>query len=184
MKDYRRAYPEFALCGLNCGLCPRYHADGPSRCPGCGGPGFHLKHPSCAVVTCARNHGAVEFCYECAEFPCPRFSGPNTRDSFITYRNVPADLVRAKRSGLKAYRKELDRKIEILRLLLKNADDGRHKGFYCLAVNLLGLPVLERMVKTIEAQMKARGPVDAKAAVEILEAAAKKKGIELKLRKG
>ncbi|HCP15088.1 MAG TPA: hypothetical protein DIT32_04865, partial [Peptococcaceae bacterium] len=62
MKEYVRAYPLFSLCGLNCGLCPRYHTEGESRCPGCGGPAFHLKHPSCAVITCSRKHGGVEHC--------------------------------------------------------------------------------------------------------------------------
>jgi hypothetical protein len=33
MKEYYRNYPLFSLCGLNCGLCPRYHTQGESKCP-------------------------------------------------------------------------------------------------------------------------------------------------------
>ncbi len=184
MRITKRSYPEFALCGLNCGLCPRYHTDGPSRCPGCGGPDFHLKRPSCSVITCSRKHGDVEFCFQCSEYPCPRYTRPNKQDSFVTYRNVASDFERARRSGLKAYRKQLDRKIEILKSLLRECDDGRHKSYYCLAVNLLDLPVLERIWKAVEAQRKASGPVDIKAVVDRFDKAAKAKSVELKLRTG
>jgi hypothetical protein len=50
--------------------------------------------------------------------------------------------------------------------------------------NLLGLPVLERALKLVESPRKAAQPVDIQAVVELCEAAAKKNGIELKLRKG
>jgi len=35
MQRYVREHPPFALCRLNCGLCPRDHTQGSSRCPGC-----------------------------------------------------------------------------------------------------------------------------------------------------
>lgn len=54
MKEYKREYSLFSLCGLNCGLCPHYQTNGISKCPGCGGQDFHLKHPTCAVITCNR----------------------------------------------------------------------------------------------------------------------------------
>lgn len=73
MKEHYRAYPEYAACGLNCGLCPRYHTQGTSRCPGCGGPGFYHKHPSCAIINCGQRHGGVEYCVLCGEFPCRRY---------------------------------------------------------------------------------------------------------------
>jgi len=34
MEYKQREYPLFSACGLNCGLCPRYHTDGISKCPG------------------------------------------------------------------------------------------------------------------------------------------------------
>jgi len=52
MKEYKREYPLFSLCGLNCGLCPKYHTNGESKCPGCGGTDFTLKHPPCKVIRC------------------------------------------------------------------------------------------------------------------------------------
>jgi hypothetical protein len=26
-------HPTIGCCGIDCGLCPRYYTDGPSRCP-------------------------------------------------------------------------------------------------------------------------------------------------------
>lgn len=59
---YKRNFPQLSLCGLNCGLCPRYHCNGISKCPGCGGKDFNLKHPTCSVVTCNQKHDNVEYC--------------------------------------------------------------------------------------------------------------------------
>lgn len=148
MEPYARKYPLFALCGLNCGLCPRFHTDGTSRCPGCGGEDFHLKHPACHVITCNRKHDSVEFCFQCGEYPCKRYSSPSPVDSFITYRNVLADFEKARRN-MGTYRKELDTKVTILRELLDNYNDGRRKNFYCLAVNLMPLPQLKEIMKVL-----------------------------------
>jgi hypothetical protein len=185
MKEYQRAHPTFALCGLNCGLCPRYHTDGPSRCPGCGGPDFHLKRPSCAVITCSKKHGNVEFCFQCSAFPCQRYEAPNKQDSFVTYRNVLSDMDKAKKRGVERYLEGLGRKVEIVETLIARYNDGRRKGFYCLAVNLLDLADLEKIVKRLDEDAGAAA-ADAKeraeSAVELLESTAKKRGVELKLR--
>ena len=37
MKDYRRAWPLFSLCGLNCGLCPMHQRE--NGCPAADGDG-------------------------------------------------------------------------------------------------------------------------------------------------
>ncbi|MBN1499605.1 MAG: DUF3795 domain-containing protein [Spirochaetes bacterium] len=137
MEKYSRKYPQFSLCGLNCGLCPRYQTDGVSKCPGCGGKDFHLKHPSCAVISCSLKNDNVEFCYECSLFPCVKYKQVSDKDSFISYRNVLSDFKKAEKSGIEKYRKELDEKVLILERLISDYNDGRKKGFYCLAVNLL-----------------------------------------------
>ena len=41
MADYSlKKYPVIGSCRLNCGLYPRYYAEGSSRYPGCGGHDF------------------------------------------------------------------------------------------------------------------------------------------------
>lgn len=90
MKEYKREYPMFSLCGLNCCLCPRYHTDGSSKCPGCGGADFTLYHPSCPVITCNKKHDNIEFCFECSLYPCQKYE--YQVDSFISKRNILQDL--------------------------------------------------------------------------------------------
>ena len=69
-----KAHPTLGCCGLDCGLCPRYYTVGASRCPGCCGPGFFEKHPSCGYITCCVKRKNLEVCSQCDEFPCSRFA--------------------------------------------------------------------------------------------------------------
>ena len=133
MKDYRREYPLFSLCGLNCALCPM-HLDG--YCPGCGGG---AGHQGCAVIRCSRQHGGVEFCFQCAQYPCDRYLTPPEYDVLLPTGHQIQDLKQAKAAGLEAYRQELEEKAALLRRLLEGYNDGRRKSFYCVAVNLLPL---------------------------------------------
>lgn len=186
MKEYRRTYPRFSLCGLNCGLCPRYHTDGTSQCPGCGGEDFHLKHPTCAVITCSQKHEGVEYCFQCSFYPCARYQKPFEKDSFITYQHVPDDLEKAKNNGLPAYEHELNEKVDLLRFLIEKCNDGKRKNFYCIAVNLLSLADVSEVVMRFrqdaflqELSLKEKSA----RVVTMLEQQAQKQGITLALRK-
>lgn len=185
MKEYKREYPFFSLCGLNCGLCPRYYTEGSSKCPGCGGEDFHLKHPTCPVMTCNKKHDNVNFCFQCSSFPCEKYSKPNNSDSFISYSNVISDFEKAK-NDLEIFKKELNEKINILEFLISNYNDGRRKNFYCISVNLLKLADLRDVIKEIEDNIiKQEIPMKNKIEQVILslESKADKEGIKLGLRK-
>ncbi|NCB42626.1 MAG: DUF3795 domain-containing protein [Clostridia bacterium] len=185
MKEYKRKIPAFSLCGLNCSLCPRFHTDGPSKCPGCGGEDFSLKHPSCAVVTCNKKHDNVEFCFECNAYPCKKYSEPSAVDSFISYRNVLKDIEDAK-YDLGEYLNVLKLKQEILEELIANYNDGKSKGFYCIAVNLLSLQVLNEIAKDIKGAVeieKINAKERAKRVTSMMKDRASEMGIELTLRK-
>ena len=106
-REYRRSEPLFSQCGLNCGLCPMYHIREESHCPGCGGPG----RPSCPILRCAGEHGGVEFCSLCPDWPCQRYVQEQA-DSFIPHRNARRDLETVKRVGLEHYRETLGKKME------------------------------------------------------------------------
>lgn len=186
MKEYKRQYPQFALCGLNCGLCPRYHTEGSSGCPGCGGENFPIQHPTCAVVTCNKKHDNVEFCFQCSSYPCERYGRIGDKDSFISYRNVLSDFEKAKQEGIERYAAVLNEKIEILEYLIKNYNDGRSKNFYCIAVNLLDLDPLREVLKSIREESNAANRPVKEITGEIralLENRAAEAGLELKLRK-
>lgn len=149
MKEYKREYPLFSLCGLNCGLCPQYQTSGASKCPGCGGTDFHLKHPTCGVITCNSKHDNVEYCFLCSSYPCGKYEKRSEKDSFISYRNVIEDFQIAREQGIEHYQKELDEKIALLEFWIAHYDDGKHKGFYCRAVNLLPLCELKEVARDI-----------------------------------
>ena len=186
MKEYLREYPQFALCGLNCGLCPRHHTDGKSKCPGCGGEDFHLQHPSCAVITCSRKHGDVEFCFQCSDFPCEKYKCTSSSDSFISYQNVLSDFEKARLNGIESYIEELDEKVKILEFLIENYNDGRSKNFYCIAVNLLELGELRKIMKEIKDSVSKQDiPQESKIRLvrSLIEEQADHSKIELNLRK-
>ena len=95
MKNYQREYPMLSACGLNCGLCPRYHINGTSKCPGCAGESFFSKNPGCGIISCSQRHGGIDYCYLCDEYPCRKYDGVNLVDSFITHRNMLKDFEKA-----------------------------------------------------------------------------------------
>jgi hypothetical protein len=184
MEPYARKDASFALCGLNCRLCPRFHTDGSSRCPGCGGADFSSKHPTCPVITCSKKHDFVEYCFECSEYPCKRYSTTSKVDSFMSYRNVIQNFSKAKKD-IRQYLQDLKQKYGILLELISNYNDGRSKGFYCLVVDLLPLSELTTILKEIKAYWKTED-IDlkkkGKKTREIFELHAKKLKIELSLR--
>lgn len=179
---YRREHPSFSLCGLNCALCPRHRTEGGSRCPGCGGSDFNDLHPSCAIITCARKHGNPAFCHECGAYPCERYQKPFPADSFITYQHVQTDLSAA-REDLPGYLAQLEQRRLILERLLKEADDGRSKSFYCLAATLLSVQALERVIGRIDEGVPENRKERAVRMRTALLEAGKTEGVSLVLRK-
>ena len=181
-----RLYPLFSACGLNCGLCPNFHlhATGKFRCPGCGGEGFAEARPSCGILSCCQRK-AIEFCYECDNFPCEKYDNWDDCDSFITHRNIVPDMEKSKRIGIDAYVVEQNEKVIILAELLKGYNDGRRKTFFCLAVNLLELQEIRNVMTKIECDVKNELPIKEKAvaAVRFFEEVAEQRGVLLKKRK-
>ena len=187
METYQRKEPHFSLCGLNCCLCPRFHTDGDSRCPGCGGEGFSEKHPTCAVVTCSKKHGNrnVEFCYQCAEYPCQKYQTDGAKDSFISYKNVLKNMGDAQ-LDLQKYLEILRKKYQYLKILLDSYNDGKSKGLYCLAVNLLPINEIKDIFSEIDkfSKNKAVGQKEmAKEVARLMAEKARELNIDLKLRK-
>ena len=184
MEYKTRDYPQFSACGLNCGLCSRYYTDGESRCPGCAGNGFFDVHPTCGILSCCQRKG-FEYCFECEEFPCRKFDRWGDADSFITHMNYLADMKKAKELGIEAYKAELNSKIQLLEELLNNYNDGRRKGFYCLAINLLGLDDIDFVMQQIRNEVHSQATLKEKAttAVRFFNSKADEKGISLKMRK-
>jgi len=186
-----KRYPTLGCCGLDCGLCPRYYTAGSSRCPGCCGPEFFNKHPSCSFISCCVKRNDLEACAECDEYPCPKFEskGEYAFDSFVTHRKTVRNLNFINENGMSKFIEQQERRIELLELMLKQFDEGRSKSFYCIAATLLPITDLEIALKDSEQKLKVNkvGLDDAKTKSKILKGVlndiAAREGIVLKLRK-
>ncbi len=145
VKEYPiKEFPTIACCGLDCGLCPVYYTKGPSRCPGCCGPDFHNKHPSCSIITCCVKKHNYETCVECTEFPCSKIDKWDKYDSFISHRVSLYNLRLIKEKGLEQFLNQQRKRIELLDSMLENFNDGRSKSFYCIATALLPIEDIEK----------------------------------------
>lgn len=179
MKGFTRTETRFSLCGLGCALCSM-HLGG--YCPGCGGG---AGNQSCAIAKCSLEHGDVQFCWECQEYPCPRYEGFDDGDSFVPHRNRQQDIAQARELGLEAHLARLEEKRAILDELLAHYNDGRRKTLFNTAVYLLPLEDLRSAMASLdrlelgEQAAKER----AFAAVGLLQEAADRRGIRLKLNK-
>lgn len=142
MKGFVRKNQLLSLCGLNCGLCPMFLG---KHCGGCGNG-----NQSCKIAKCSLEHGEIEYCYECKDYPCKKYQYIDEYDSFITHQRQKADLKRAQNIGIEQYSFEQQEKITILLYLLVNYNDGRRKNFFCVAVNLLELSTLQEIMKHIQ----------------------------------
>ena len=180
MKGFERKNQLLSLCGLNCGLCPMFIN---KNCPGCGGG---EGNQSCKIARCSIEHNRVEYCFQCSEYPCIQYENIDDFDSFITHRNREADLKKARQYGIGVCNAEQKEKIKILDVLLSGYHDGRKKTFFCVAVNLLDLQELRQALIQIESSPELKAlPLKEKSAyaAELLQHAAAKKNIELKLRR-
>lgn len=138
MTNQLKKYNTIGCCGIDCGLCPRFYTKGESACPGCGGPGFRDKHPSCGFVTCCAIKKGLEVCSECAGYPCNRFDAEKEGlDSFVTHKKVFSNLNYIKTEGIESFINQQNIRIKILNDFLEKGDDGRSKSFFCLSCALL-----------------------------------------------
>ena len=189
-KEYPlKKYPTVACCGLDCGLCPMYYTKGPSKCPGCCGPGFINKHPSCSIITCCVKKSNFETCAECSEYPCSKINKWDKYDSFISHEVSLSNLELIKEKGIEQFLTQQKRRIELLETMLEQFNEGRSKSFYCIATALLPIDDLEKDLKESKRQIKEEeiDAKDLKAKSKVLRdnftKLANSKSIELKLKR-
>jgi hypothetical protein len=189
MKDHPvKAFPTIGCCGIDCGLCPRYHTTGGSKCPGCAGPGFFEKHPSCGLITCCVKNKKLEVCSQCDEFPCSKFDSWAEGDSFVTHRKTLLNLNSIRGEGLERFAEQQGKRMDLLKTMLQEFDDGRSKSLYCLATALLPVTALEESLHHAQEQMKQdkakSGDIKTRAGIlkGLLDDRAARTGVELKLR--
>ena len=193
MKEHPvKTFPTLGCCGLDCGLCPRYYTVGSSRCPGCAGPDFFEKHPSCGYITCCVKKKGLEACAQCGEFPCAKFEAwlgnLEQYDSFLTHQRTRPNLDSIRTHGIESFMQQQTKRMNLLKTMLENFDDGRAKSFYCIAATLLSTADLEESLHKAQEQIKQDRvkPEDIKTRAKILrglfEDCAARTGIDLRLR--
>lgn len=155
-----KKYPTIGVCGLDCGMCPRFYTKGDSKCPGCGGLEFSQKHPSCSFITCCVKKHNLEVCSECLDFPCSKFKNEEEyqqmegSSSYPPYKKLFVNLKFIKEKGIECFIEEQNKRINLLETMIKNFDDGKSKSFYCKASALMELKSLEEALETTIKQMK------------------------------
>jgi hypothetical protein len=156
-----KKYPTIAPCGLDCGLCPRFYTVGPSRCPGCAGPNFFAKHPTCSFITCCVKDKNLEVCAECPTFPCSKFKTKEDYQrmkdspSYPPLRKVMPNLIFIRRHGIEKFLEQQKVRMTFLRTMIDKYDDGRSKGYYCRASALLDPRTLKSSVEIAALKVKA-----------------------------
>ncbi len=187
-----KKYQTLGCCGLDCGLCPRYYTEGSSRCPGCCGPDFFNKHPSCGHITCCVKKKNLEVCAECNDFPCQKFDswfGNEAYDSFVTHKKAEPNLDFIRKHGVEKFIEQQKERIKFLKDMLEGFNEGRSRSFYCIAAALLPVDDVKNSLESAKKEVKTLGlrKDDIKSKAKILKKAiqdvADRKGIDLKLRK-
>jgi hypothetical protein len=171
-----KRYPTIGVCGLDCGLCPRYYTVGPSRCPGCGGPDFPNKHPSCSFITCCVKKKGLEVCAECPDFPCPKFKSEEDyrqvkeSSSYPPYQKVLPNMKAIKEHGIERFVQQQRRRIRLLERMIRDFDDGRLRSYLCRSAALLDPADLEGSLDAAARRLKADHvrPNDVKTKAKIL----------------
>jgi len=185
-----KKYPIVGACGLNCGLCPRYHIEGTSRCPGCCGPDFWQKHPGCGFITCCVKQRNLEVCAQCADWQeCARLGksldAAKSEGSFISYRPLADNIAFIQEKGIEEFVALELEKQKFLRYLIDNYDEGRSKSFYCISCQLVPLDNLREALEDVETKMTEASDIKEKAKLvrAVVSNLADSLQIDLKLRK-
>ncbi len=185
-----KKYPIVGACGLNCSLCPRYHTEGTSRCPGCCGPGFWQKHPGCGFITCCVKRRNLETCAQCGDWVrCGKVArlldSAKQHDSFISHRSLAANFAFIQENGIEEFTRLEMEKQKFLRHLIDNYDEGRSKSFYCTSCQLIPLGRLKKTLDDVEIKITEDTGIKEKAKIvrASISSLAGSLQIDLKLRK-
>jgi hypothetical protein len=180
-------YPTTGVCGLSCILCPNHNRDTKSKCPGCKTE-FRFG-AACPILNCAIKKKGVEFCWDCPDCKtCDKWrrhrESGKTRDSFICYQKLEENISFVEKHGIEAFEKIQNRRVELLKELLNEFNDGRSKSYYCIAATVLEIGELEKAIdegknNAVNHDAKSK----AKIMRELIDDIAAQKGYTLKLRK-
>jgi hypothetical protein len=180
-------YPEIAICGLSCRLCPHYHTEGKSRCGGCKTESRTCA--GCPFITCALKKKGVEFCWDCEESDtCEKWAkhrkAGKKSDSFKCYQTLEDDIAFVRKNGVTGFEKLQKKRELLLKEMLREFNEGRSKSYYCIAATVLEIAELETALA--EARKRSEGlelKEKSRDLHAILDEVARQQNYVLKLRK-
>ena len=180
-------YPGIGVCGLSCRLCPMYNTEAASKCLGCKSP--TRMTVGCPFITCAVKKKGIEFCWDCEENKtCEKWKkhreAGKKSDSFKCYQKLEEDIRFIQKNGIREFEKTQKNREDLLKVMLKDYNEGRSKSYYCIAATVLETKELKEVI-TIAKNRTTGLDIKEKSKVlhSILDDLAVKKCYWLKLRK-
>jgi hypothetical protein len=168
------------ICGLYCGLCPRFQSTAPSRCVGCQlGP----QRSYCSVYLCCVTKRSLHTCADCDEYPASVLSAAKGRvasrvrprgrvasrvrargcerllsvlrveeglDGFISHKPALPNLDRIREVGLETFLDEQRERRLLAEHLIANYNEGRSMTFYCTACALMPPDLIRQAIHEME----------------------------------
>ena len=185
-----KKYFTVGACGLDCGLCQRYHTEGKVKCPGCCGLDFYDRHTICSMVNCCVRQRSMESCALCNDLEeCQKIylvkEASQHRDTHISYLPISNNLEFIRNFGISEFAKQQYEKQKILIYLLEKYDDGRSKLFYCTACQLLPKSDINTVIDNVEMILPLEADFQERSKLmrSVINQLAEKLNISLKLRK-
>ena len=142
----------------------------------------------CGFITCALKQRGIESCGHCADLAnCGRWQKlrqeGRSHDSFVSYRALEDNTQFIARQGLAAFDQAQRQKEAVLKAMLRDFNEGRPRSYYCIAATVLDTDALAAaLTKARRTALGLEIKAKAKALHAILDAAARAKGLALKLR--
>lgn len=87
----------------------------------------------CSIAKCSSQHGNIEYCFQCENYPCEKYDNIDVFGSFITYQRQKQDIEKFRELGIEIYGAGQQKKKALLSHLLDTYNDGRRKNLFCIA---------------------------------------------------
>jgi len=180
-------YPNIGVCGLSCRLCPMYNTEAESKCLGC--KSTTRMAVGCPFITCAIKKKGIEFCWDCEKNKtCEKWKkhreAGKKSDSFKCYQKLEEDIRFIQKNGIREFEKTQKNREHLLKVMLKDYNEGRSKSYYCIAATVLDIKELKETITIAKKRADGLGIKEkSKVLHTILDDIAQTKNYCLKLRK-
>ena len=146
-------YPAVGVCGLSCRLCPMYNTGAESKCLGC--KSTTRMAVGCPFITCAIKKKGIEFCWDCKENKiCKKWKKHRKAgkkiDSFKCYQKLEEDILFIQKNGISEFEKMQKNKEHLLKMMLKDFNEGRSKSYYCIAATVIEIEELKEVLTQVK----------------------------------